>query len=86
MATTNGVAPSTVDSLSKINDLLLKNQASLKRLNDSDERLNLSKITEVSRRARQINFHCLNELVYTLGEANLNEYGHTIRLLFQIFG
>ena len=86
MQTTKGVAPTTITNLTKINDLLLKNHASVKRLNEIEERLTLAKITEVSRRARQINFHCLNELVYTLNQANLNEYSYTIRLLFQIFG
>jgi len=75
-----------ITNLTKINDLLLKNHASIKRLNELEERLSLSKISEISRRARQVNFHCLNELVYTLNQANLNEYSYTIRLLFQIFG
>jgi hypothetical protein len=58
----------------------------VKRIGEIEERLTLAKITEVSRRARQINFHCLNELVYALNQANLNEYSYTIRLLFQVFG
>ena len=86
MLNSKGVAPDTITNLTKINDLLLKNHSSVKRLNEMDERLDLSKISEVSRRSRQINFHCLNELVYTLNQANLNEYSYTIRLLFQIFG
>lgn len=86
MMNSNGVAPNSIQNLTKINDLLLKNHSSIKRLNELEERLDLSKISEVSRRSRHINFHCQNELVYTLNQANLNEYSYTIRLLFQIFG
>lgn len=82
----NGVAPNSIQNLTKINDLQQKNHSSIQRLNDLDERLDLAKISEVSRRARHINFHCQNELVYTLNQANLNEYSYTLRLLFQIFG
>lgn len=81
-----GIPDPSISSLNKINDLLHKNNNSLSKIKDVGYKLDIMKITEVSRRAKEVNFHCLNELVYILHQSNLTEYSYTIRLLFTIFG
>ena len=83
--------PSVKDRLDKIQNLIFKNYQSIKKLviqtetYSSSKRVDLATLTEISRRSRQVNQNCMNELSYILNREGLNDYSTTIRMIFQIF-
>jgi hypothetical protein len=66
-------------SLDKINSLIWRNQRALRGsiIKVQDEHLDLSDLTEISRRLRLINLKCLQEIVFNLNQAHLENFATT---------